>query len=227
MIGRIQRDYARSVVHPDSDMILEITRLLVEEARKAKGHDVSVTWAKTRMAAEQEAREEKPIDLVVTALEIPADDKPSAGAGEQRRQGLELVRRLRAVSPGMSAILITSQVDNDVFAFAQSARVGLVMEGRDFWDQLIAKVNEYLRLHLSPRSQVVSTWRLPCRPRRGATTSSKSRGNLLAEPNVLSGRSFQVETFGQSISRSSIWRSQAPGITRQTPTMGGAAELAE
>jgi CheY-like chemotaxis protein len=128
------------IVHPNSDLAWTI-RDLLEEVGRAEHHDLSVNWARTQAKAEQLASAAEPVDLVVTGVEVPEDDTPSAGAGEQRRLGVELVRRLRALRPETSAILIASHVDDDVFAFSQSEGVRLVMEGGRFGERLKSEVS--------------------------------------------------------------------------------------
>jgi hypothetical protein len=134
------------IVHPDKDMILVIEELL-DEIRESEGYDLSWSHAKTQRDAEHKAGPGKPLELIVTSLEIPEDNKPSAGAGEQHRRGLKLIRDLLHANPGMAAILITGQADNEVVAFTQSERVGLVQEGAGFKDQLEAEIARHLGSH--------------------------------------------------------------------------------
>src|SRR5215468_7115811 len=125
------------IVHPNSDMILTILGLLKKEI-KSQGYRLSEDWATIAMEAEQSFLAAEPVDLVITAVEIPEGTKPSVAAGEQCRRGLELVRRFRALSPGMATILVfAGQVDNDLYAFTKSeGGCGLVVEGRDFPENL-------------------------------------------------------------------------------------------
>src|SRR5215472_14762766 len=116
------------IVHSNSDMILTIIGLLNEI--KSQGYRLSEKWARTATEAEQSFPAAEPVDLVITAVEIPEGTEPSAGAGEERRRGLELVRRFRALNPEMAAILVfAGQLDNDFYAFTQSECCGLVVEG--------------------------------------------------------------------------------------------------
>src|SRR5215471_18054111 len=135
------------IVHPNSDMILTIIGLLNEI--KSQGYRLSEKWAKTAMEAEQSFPAAEPVDLVITAVEIPEGTKPSAGAGEQCRRGLELVRRFRALSPGMATILVfAGQLDNDLFAFTQSEGCcGLVMEGKGFQENLTSEIIKHVGRH--------------------------------------------------------------------------------
>jgi CheY-like chemotaxis protein len=135
------------IVHPNSDMIMTIINLLHEI--RSQGYRLSEKCAKTSIAAQQSFPAAEPIDLLITGVEIPEGTKPSAGAGEQRRQGLELARRFRALSPGMATILVsTGQLDNDLAAFYQSeGRCGLVVEGKGFQEHLTNEIIKYVRPH--------------------------------------------------------------------------------
>jgi hypothetical protein len=134
------------IVHPSSDMILTIQDL-VDEIR-SRGYCLSRKRAKTAMEAEQSFSATEPVDLVITAVEIPEGTKASAGAGEQCRRGLELVRRFRALSPGVATILVVAGVDDDLFAFTQSeGRCALVVEGKGFEENLRNEIIQYVRPH--------------------------------------------------------------------------------
>ena len=134
------------IVHPNSDMILTIIGLLNEI--KSQGYRLSEKWAKTAIEAEQSFPAAEPVDLVITAVEIPEGTKPSVGAGEQCRRGLELVRRFRALSPGLATILVfAGQLDNELFAFTQSECCGLVVEGKGFQENLTNEIIKHVRPH--------------------------------------------------------------------------------
>lgn len=128
------------IVHPNSDMILMIEDLLSE---LGDAYDLSIKWARSRAVAEQHAAT-KPIDLIVTALEIAADDNSPLGAGEQRRLGMELVRTLRTKFPGLPAIIVTDHVDDEVSDFTQSEGTSLAREGEKFAGQLKLAVTQLL-----------------------------------------------------------------------------------
>jgi len=132
------------IVHPNSDMIVTIVRFLDE----MKSQHYRLTCATTAMEAEQSFPAAEPVDLVITAVEIPEGTKPSVGAGEQCRRGLELVRRFRALSPGLATILVfAGQLDNELFAFTQSECCGLVVEGKGFQENLTNEIIKHVGPH--------------------------------------------------------------------------------
>src|SRR5690349_20876583 len=92
------------IVHPNFDMIRTIINLLHEV--RSQGYRLSEKCARTAIEAEQSFPAAERVDLLITEVEIPEGTKPSAGAGEQCRRGLQLVRRLRGLSPGMATILV-------------------------------------------------------------------------------------------------------------------------
>ena len=133
------------IVHPDPNMILAIEDLL-GELSESEGYDLSVMRARSRPVAEERARNES-IHLVITALEMAADDKSPVGAGEQRRLGMELVRTLRTNMPGLAVIIVTGHVDEEVSDFTQSAGMRLAREGEKFADRLKSAVTQLLGPH--------------------------------------------------------------------------------
>jgi CHAT domain-containing protein len=132
------------VVHPNPEMVLEI-RDLLDEVANAEGLELSFSRAKSQKAAEEAAGSGGNLDLLVSTLEIPEDDRPSAAAGEQQRRGLVLLRKLRSQSTRPAAILITSHVDDEVFAASQSEEIGLVLEGSGFAQRLKSQMRACLK----------------------------------------------------------------------------------
>jgi CheY-like chemotaxis protein len=155
------------VVHPDPTLRGMVHNMLGELGDGDAGFDIAERRATSLAAAESKAASE-PVDLLITALEIPADDKSFVGVGEQRRLGIELVRTLRAKTPDMKAIIVTGQVDNDVYEFSQSDGIGLVLEGQKFGPLLTSTVKRLL----GPTNQVPPA---PGRPRRVVLSISLSR----------------------------------------------------
>jgi CheY-like chemotaxis protein len=127
------------VFHPNPDMILAIQDVL-DEVGNAAGYDLSVSRAKTEKTAEQLALAGAPVDLLIAALET----SPPTGVGELSARGLELVRKLRANKPGMAAILVTGQVNSEIFALMQSEGVSLATEGAGFSDRLKSEITRLL-----------------------------------------------------------------------------------
>ena len=131
------------IVHSDKEMSRAIEDIL-DEVLRSKGHHRLSSSARSLREAENQVAPNERLDLVVSSLEIPGDDKPLACAGEQQRLGLELVRRLRDAIPGTAAIITTGHVDDVVFDSLQRENVGLVREGADFKDQLQSEISRYL-----------------------------------------------------------------------------------
>jgi hypothetical protein len=134
------------IAHPDKDMRRAIEDIL-DDVLGRKGHTLWSSGATSLREAERKADPSEPLNLVVSSLEIPEDDQPLEGAGEQHRHGLELVRSLRGARPGMAAIIITGHVDDEVFDSLRKEDVGLVREGAAFKDQLHAEITRYLSPH--------------------------------------------------------------------------------
>jgi CheY-like chemotaxis protein len=157
--------------------------MLDELSDSDQGFDIAERRATSRAAAESKAVSE-PVDLLITALEIPADDKSFVGVGEQRRLGMELVRTLRGKTPKMKAIIVTGHVDDEVFEFAQSDGMGLVLEGEKFGRQLTSTVKRLLR-PADPKPPTDDDRKspkpadpvppVPARPRRAVLSISLSR----------------------------------------------------
>src|SRR5215813_1087208 len=137
------------IVHPNSDMFLTISDILKEI--EPQGYRFYERWAKTAMEALRKSfSAAEAFDLLITAVEIPESTKLSAGAGEQCRWGLELVRTFRAKSPGMAAILVLAgQPDHDLVAFTKSEECscGLVVEGKGFQENLTNEIIKHVGPH--------------------------------------------------------------------------------
>ena len=131
------------VVYPNSDMLVEIMDLL-EKLRDTKGYNLSWSTARNLDVALSKAREGQRPDLVITAVEIWADGKAADGAGEQHRRGLDLVREVRKVNPRAAAILVTGQVDNEIFALIQSENSGLAFSGAGILEKLRSEMVRFL-----------------------------------------------------------------------------------
>ena len=131
------------IVHSDKEMSRAIEDIL-DEVLKTKGHHRLSSSARSLREAENQVAQDERLDLVVSSLEIPEDDKPLACAGEQQRLGLKLIRRLRDEIPGTVAILTTGHVDDEVFDSLRKENVGLVREGASFKDQLQSEITRYL-----------------------------------------------------------------------------------
>jgi len=129
-----------------------IEDLLSELESEDDGYDLTFGRARSRAAAEAYA---KPVDLVVTAVEIPADNNSPLPAGERRRLGMELFRTLHTKKPEIGAIFVTDHVDDAIDSFSRTEHVPLAPEGENF--------RENLRL---AASQVLG----PPRPRRAILT---------------------------------------------------------
>ena len=131
------------IVHPDSNMILEV-RDILEKVGLSEGFHPSVKWAKNQAAAESQAKEAQ-IDLVITALEIAAGERPQEGAGEESKRGIALIRGLRVTRPAMAAILIiTGNVDDELQDFTTLEDAGLARAGQQFERHLGSEVRRRL-----------------------------------------------------------------------------------
>jgi hypothetical protein len=177
------------IVYPIPDMILVIEDLIAE--LKNEGLELRrVGWAKTRSAAERQIRT-KPADLIVTALEIAADDKSPVAAGEQRGLGLELVRSLRNKPPpgtpfGIRAVIVTGNLDYEATNFAQSEAVELAAEGDKFGENLKSAIRNAFGL---PRSLRVNPSISLSTDKTNCTYIFQVEGSDLAPPKPL-----QIET---------------------------------
>jgi CheY-like chemotaxis protein len=125
------------IVHPNIDMLVAIQESLMGFERQ-----LSFRIAKSRAVAEQAGR--KGIDLVVTAMEIPADEWSRVGAGEQRKVGIQFVRSLRENNPELPAIIVTDHVDDELSDFTQSANTCLARQGENFERDLHSAVKRLL-----------------------------------------------------------------------------------
>ncbi|WP_315703050.1 MULTISPECIES: CHAT domain-containing protein [unclassified Bradyrhizobium] len=131
------------IVHPSGDMIVEIGNLL-EKLHKTKGYDLHWQGAKTRKAAEAQASSER-VDLIITALEIAADEKSPLGAGEQCRLGIALVKTLRSkASKVVRAIIISHHIDDELAEFTRLPATDWAKEGGGFAGSLMSAAERLL-----------------------------------------------------------------------------------
>jgi CheY-like chemotaxis protein len=131
------------VVYSNTDMLTEITDLL-ETLRDNEEYELTWNTARNLAQAMDKVREASRFDLVITAVEIWENEKAADGAGEQHRRGLKLVQEVRAKNPEAEAIIVTGQVDNEIFALAQSEKAGLVFHGAGFLDRLRSEMVRFL-----------------------------------------------------------------------------------
>lgn len=130
------------VVYPNPDLLIEIT-LLLQKLRDRAGYVLSWSTARNLAEARSTIQGRHP-DLVITEVELWEDEKTPDGAGEQHRRGLDLVREVRAVNPKAAAILVTGQVDNDIFALTQSENAGLALHGAGILEKLRSEMVRFL-----------------------------------------------------------------------------------
>jgi hypothetical protein len=77
-------------------------------------------------------------------LEIALDDEPLEPAGNQGRRGMDLIRKLRQIKPGLAAVLVTGHIDDDIYNFTRVEDVSLAREGKDFPDELARELKRCL-----------------------------------------------------------------------------------
>jgi hypothetical protein len=121
------------MVH-SSDEIMDTIEDQLNDMADIIGHALSFKRAKTRAQAEAYAAA-KPIDLVVTALEIAADDTSPMSAGDQRSLGLELVKTLKSKMPEIRAIIVADNIV-DPADLAPLEKTEWVQQGEPFHDSL-------------------------------------------------------------------------------------------
>jgi CheY-like chemotaxis protein len=150
------------IVHADYELTCLIQNWLSDLGDR-EGYYFRVWHETSRAAAEEKAAtrektKDKPFDLVITALEIAADESSPLAVGQQCRLGLELVRTLRSMSPELRAVIVTGRMDNELadFALQSKGTVTWAREGQEFENQLKLAVTGLLGTKKAPPQGIVS-----------------------------------------------------------------------
>jgi len=144
------------VVHPVQDMLDQIGDLLSDLSARPE-FDL-VYWSGRTLADALKKLSKGPFDLLVTALDIAADDASPVAAGESGRRGLDLVHILRSAAPQLQSIIVTGKSMGAAAPDKSIEKTQWVDEGQAFGEELTATVTHVLESHPAVSPSQVELW---------------------------------------------------------------------